>query len=474
MFEGGYRKLFSILSGPLLFVIMIMLPVWNYDIRGAVGLLLWMASWWILRPVHMGVTSFLPLPIIAIFNFVPLEEVLPSYANNIVILLLGASILTVSWRRWGLDKRLALLFLNKGGKNVKSQVFFWFALSILMSMILPNTVVAATLFPIAIAMLGFLDIKDDILTTSEFATGILLAIAWGTSVGGIGTPLGGAMNLLTMKLVEDTVTGSEFMFWVWVSRMLPIMLVVSIAILIYLLSFPFEIKRVEKGTKYIKQSYQEIGPITHQEKLCLILFCGTIVLTFLRPFYVDLFPSLHPAFIFILAGIVSFAIPVKGDMLLTWNYAQPRIMWGLIYLFAGGIALGRVIDLSGAGLLFGNVMSQYVTNLPLGLIVFGVIAILLTNVTSNTASCAIIIPIVISTSQNLGINPIPFVYAAAAAANAGFILPSSSGGPALAAGHGVNVKLMATRGVLAMTITLITIFIISYFISLYWPDFWRA
>lgn len=472
MMHNKQLHLISLLSGPILFATMLLLPLWTFEIRGALGLLLWMAAWWILRPVHMGVTAFLPLPILALFNIAPMEQILPSYADNIVILLLGASILTVTWMRWGLDKRLALLFLFRGGVNVKSQIFFWFVLSIMMSAVLPNTVVAATLIPIAVAMLGYLNISGAKIETSEFATGILLAIAWGTSVGGIGTPLGGAMNLLTMRLVEETVSGHEFMFWVWVTRMFPLMLLSSAVLLTYLLSFPFEINKVDKGAAYIKQSYLELGPITKEEKVCLYLFSITVVFTFLRPFYISILPLLHPAYIFLLAGIICFAITVRGKPLLTWQYAQPKIMWGLIYLFAGGIALGKIIDLSGAGLLFGNYMSIYVTSQLLGLAVFGSVAILLTNITSNTAACAIVIPIVISTSQSLGVNPIPFIYIAAAAANAGFILPSSSGGPALAAGYGVNVKKMALRGILAMLMTLIILCIAGYFISSIWERFW--
>jgi len=465
-----------ITSGPALFILALIVPVAQYQARGAIGLLLWMAAWWITRPVHLGVTSFLPLPVLAIFNFVPVEQVLPSYANIIVILLLGANMMTVAWTKWGVDKRVALLALSRVGTGVKKQIMVWFTLSVLMSAVLPNTVVAATLIPIAVAMLAYLGIVEDGLSRSEFATGVLLSIAWGSSVGGFGSPLGGAMNLITMRFVEQMVTGREFMFWVWVSRLFPLVIATSVVVLSCLLLFPYEVKQVEGSIEFFKERFKEMGPLGRGEKWSLALFAGAAGLAFLRPIYASLLPSLHPAYVFLTAGILTFVIPVERDVTVsTWEYTQPRLMWGLIYLFAGGTALGRVVELSGAGSLIAEVLSPLATMGHLvALTVFATIAIVLTNISSNTATCAITIPIVINTMQGLGVNPIPFVYVTAAAANAGFVLPSSSGGPALAAGYGVDVGKMVSRGTLALVLTLVALVVCGYALSLAWVGFWQA
>lgn len=466
----------SISIGPALFAFTVALPMGEYSARGAIGLLLWMATWWIMRPVHLGVTSLLPLPVLAVFRFVPVGDILPAYSNIIVILLLGANLITVAWARWGVDRRVALFALLRLGSGAKRQVMVWFVLSVGLSTLLPNTIVAATLIPIAISMLVFLGIKGEAVGKSEFATGILLAVAWGTSVGGFGSPLGGSMNLVTIRFIEEMVTGQEFLFLTWIGRLMPLVIITSIPVLMYLLSFDYEFKEVEGARQFVQEQYNELGTFSQEERWCLGLMAGAAALAFLRPVYAGLLPDFHPAYAFLMAGILTFIVPARGgETLSTWEYARPRLMWGLFYLFAGGIALGRVIDLSGAGALIAEALSPFATmGTVVALLTFSGAAILLTNISSNTATVAIVAPIVITTMQGVGANPIPFLYVATAAANAGYVLPSSSGGPALAAGHGVNVGRMVSRGMIAVGLSLVALVSMGYLLMAVWPGFWEA
>src|SRR5256885_4833785 len=189
-----------IVAAPLAFLIMLILPVssMTYPIRCSLGLLVWTAWWWIARPVNLAVTGLLPLAVTAAFNFVPISDVLPAYADEVIILLMAANILTAVWQKWGLDRRIALASLLGVGTSTRRQILAWYSICVVLSAFLPRTIVAATMVPIVIAMLRYIGIDD--LWNSKFGTALLLAIAWGAGVGGFLTPLGGAPNLLAMKL----------------------------------------------------------------------------------------------------------------------------------------------------------------------------------------------------------------------------------------------------------------------------------
>src|SRR6056297_334972 len=150
-------------SGPLMFfLIVFILPIGSFSFaaKGAIATIIWMALWWIFRPVHIGITGLLPIIVTSLFNFVPVEEILSSYASPIIILLLGANMITVSWERWGLDKRIALRALCFIGGDIKQQLVVWFTMSIVLTIFLPNTVVAAVLAPIAVSMFKYFGLEN--------------------------------------------------------------------------------------------------------------------------------------------------------------------------------------------------------------------------------------------------------------------------------------------------------------------------
>src|SRR6185295_1988997 len=133
-----------LLGGPLAFLLLILIPAsMPYPVRGSLGLLVWMSWWWIFEPVNLAVTGFLPLVVLAVFDFLPVARILPSYSEELIILLLGANILSTLWTRWGLDRRVALFCLIRVGNNTRRQIVVWFGIATLLSAVLPNTVVAA-------------------------------------------------------------------------------------------------------------------------------------------------------------------------------------------------------------------------------------------------------------------------------------------------------------------------------------------
>ena len=189
---GKTKNLLHILAGIILFIILLCLPdsLFVWEARVALATVSLMIYWWITRPVHIAVTALLPIAINAIFNMAPMDGVLADYFSAVVVLLIGAGVILACWSSSGLDKRIALLGLRLIGTSLKLQLVVWFLLATLMSAFLPNAVVAATLCPIAVAMLRFTH-ADGTGHESTPLYLIMLAIVWGAGLGGSARPLAG-------------------------------------------------------------------------------------------------------------------------------------------------------------------------------------------------------------------------------------------------------------------------------------------
>ncbi len=212
-----------------------------------------------------------------------------------------------------------------------------------------------------------------------------------------------------------------------------------------------------------------------QEKWALFLFSAAAILAFTRPLYSDLVPAFTPAFAFLTFAILCYVVRSRGENLMTWEYAQGKMMWGLFYLFAGGTALGRILSETGTAAYIADMLVPYASDGGLlAVTVFATLTILMTQITSNTAAIAVTVPITISTFQSLDINPLPFVYIVAAVGNCGFMLPTSAGGPAVAAGYGINLKTMLIKGFWATLLALTVVVLVGYLLALYWPAFSTA
>lgn len=472
----GSRTTLHLILGPALFAAVVLLGsgVMEYPVRCALGLLLWMAWWWVTEPVDLAVTGFLPLGVAALFDFVPMPRVLAAYAQDLIILLLGANLLTTTWARWGIDKRIALASLVVMGTNTQRQIMTWFVLAMVLSAFLPNTIVAASMCPIVLAMLKFIGVQD--LKTSVLGTALMVAIAWGTSVGGFATPLGGAPNLLTVGFIQDSITNREFLFVTWATRFLPMTIALVIVSTVYMrFAFRPEMTEIEGSRTFFLDRIRALGRMSAQEAWGLSLFLAATTLAFGRPLYASLLPALAPAYAFLVCGLLCFVIRRDGEPLITWKYAQANMMWGLFYLFAGGTALGEVLSESGAARFVADALAPYASGGGFAAVaLFSVLTIGVTQITNNTAAVAIVVPIVIGTFQGLGINPIPFVYIVTALGNCGFALPSSAGGPAVAAGYGINLRTMLWKGLGLAALALVTILTIGYLCTVYWEGFGYA
>lgn len=466
------KRLTCILIGPLLFLACwLFLPASVFETasaRAAVGTVAWMAFWWITGPVDFAVTAFLPIAMNALFQMTDMSAVIANYASETILLLLGASILTASWEETGLDSRIAAKFLSMIGSNLRQQIVFWFILCTVLSAILPNAVVCAAITPIAVSMLRYVGEKD--IAKSKKGSLLLLTIAYATGVGGLASPLGGAMNLVTVDYLEQ-LTGQEYMYVSWVIRFLPITVVLVISNILMLMIGTKKTDELGGSKEFFATQYKSLPPMTAEEKWSLGLFLLATGLAFSRQFYQEYLPGLKPAYVFIICAILAFFVMRKdGNRLMKWKNTQKLIGWELIYVFAGGLAAGTLINKSGAADAIAKLVSG--SNLDGGFITVLVIVtltVLMSDVTSNTATAAVAMPIVIGIAQGIGKNPIPYVYIASIGVNLSYMLPTSI--RAIPVGYGLEPKYMLKKGIPITIVVILLMSLMGWLMMTYWPAF---
>lgn len=466
------KRIINLLMGPALFLICgFFLPETlfaDFAARAAVGTIAWMAFWWITAPIDYAVTAFLPIAINALIEMTDMSAIISNYASETILLLLGASIITVSWEETGLDKRIAARFLGLIGDNLRYQIMFWFILSALLSSILPNAVVCATMTPIAVAMLTY--IGEGNIGESRIGSKLLLTIAYAAGLGGIATPLGGAMNLVTVDYIQQ-ITGEEYIYMHWVIRFMPIFIVLMILNILFMLRDVKKDESLGGSREFFINEYKRMPPMKLEEKWSLALFVIATLLAFTRQLYQDILPGLKPAYAFIICGIITFLIVDKdGKRVMVWKSAQKKIIWELIYIFAGGLAAGTLISDTGAAQSIGDAVTKLgLTGGLLTVFVIITVTLLMSDITSNTATAAVAIPIVISIVQGIGLNPIPYIYIASIGVNLSYMLPTSI--RAVPVGYGLSPKYMLKEGWKMSLLVIISMTALSYALLEYWPAF---
>lgn len=467
------KKAAKIILGPLVFALMMLIPFGGLETtaRGAIGLLLWMLLWWVMQPVAPAVTALLPILVAQLFKIADTGPVLATYFNATVVLLLSANIITLAWSKWGFDRRIALNIMMRVGNNPRKLIIMWFALSVVLSSCVANAAVAAALFPIVLTTIHAADITDDKISQSNYATMALLAVAWGSNVG-FGTPLGGAMNLVVVNLIEEY-TGAEMMYIDWIIRVVPLVIFVSVPMIILLLTNKLEVKELPGTREALRAELDAMGKMNRGEKISAILFIGSFVLSLARPLFQNLLPTFTANYIFLLAALLCFVLPGEGSKpILEWGWSMPRIKWGVFLLIAGGTALGNIITSSNVGAMIADVLTPIAGKGPLAaIIIFSILGCFFANIMTITGCIALIGPIVITTMSSLGYNPIPFLLLVYAACNISICLPSSGAGPAMVSGYGANMTKMVKWGLKTVPACLICSIILGYLLYLVWPGF---
>lgn len=446
----------ALFAGPLLALLVSTLLAaggWSAQAQVAAAITTLCAVWWVFEPIPMPVTSLLPLALFPLFGVLTPNEVGQSYGNPMILLLLGGFILSQAMSHSGAHRRVALGMVNLiGGHNPKRLVFGFMLAAAVLSMWISNTATTLMLLPVALAAL-------EGSTDKKLAACLLLSIAYAASVGGIGTPIGTPPNLIFMKVYQET-TGTEPSFLDWMQVGVPVV-ICMLPIIAWVM------------TRKLKSDHVADIPVTGKwqtaERRVLILFACTAVawVTRKEPFggWSQWFglPGANDAAVALIAVILLFLIPDgRGKKLLTWE-AAAKIPWGVLLLFAGGIAIAKAFTATGLSGAIGNGLTG-LTDLPplLVLLIICLSVTFLTEVTSNTATTTLLMPILATAGTVVGVDPAVFMAPAAISASCAFMLPVATAPNAVMYGSGrVPIETMARKGLqlnLAGAVIIATLF----------------
>lgn len=268
------------------------------------------------------------------------------------------------------------------------------------------------------------------------------------------------MNLTVINYI-NTLMGKEMMYITWVIKFLPVMLIIAVSNIIFLRLCCKKDDALEGSKQFFIEEYKAMPKMSRVEVTSLIFFLVPTILSFCQPLYKAYLPGLQPAYLFIIFGILSFLIKkADGDRMMTWKTAEKNVVWDMIYIFGGGLAIGAMLTNSGADKVIGGIMES----LGLGggflmILVIVALTVIMSDVTSNTATAGIAIPIVISMAGN-GPDALPYVFAATIGVNLSYMLPTSI--RAISVGYGLEPKFMLKKGVPLTVITIILMAVTAY------------
>ncbi|MCW8876938.1 MAG: SLC13 family permease [Kangiellaceae bacterium] len=414
------------------------------------------AIWWIFEPVPIPITSLIPLAVFPLTGILTPAEVAQSYGHYLILLLLGGFILSQSMSYSGAHRRIALIMVNLfGGSSPRRLVMGFMAAAALLSMWISNTATTLMLLPVALATLE--NSKDKQLTIV-----LLLGIAYAASVGGIGTPIGTPPNALFLSTYQET-TGQSIGFLSWMKWSLPLIIIFIPLMMLWIT------RNIKQDTKIDVPS---TGKWTTIEKRVMWVFGVTALLWITRsePFggWRELtgLTSANDASVAMLACVAMFVIPDgKQGRLLDWKTAN-QIPWGVLLLFAGGICIAKAFGASGLSTLIGNQLAG-VTGLPVFFLIMAVALTVtfMTEMTSNTATTALLMPILASAALSANIDPALLMLPAAMSASCAFMLPVATAPNAIVYGsEQVPIKQMVRNGFALNLLGTLLITTVCYFL----------
>jgi len=469
------KKTAGMILGPTLFLLTLLFfhpPGLSAAGQAVLASTLWVAVWWILEVIPIAVTALLPIVLFPLTGALSLEQTTASFGHRYIFLYIGGFMLAIAIERWGLHRRIALNIINLIGTNIKNIILGFMAATAFLSMWISNTATSVMMLPIGMAIIT--QLKDNPLTVADenklFGKALMLAIAYSASIGGIATLIGTPPNLVLAGIVQD-IYGIEITFLDWIVIGLPVSLVLLIICWKYLteVAFTFQQQSFPGGNAEIEKQLAALGKISYEEKVVLVVFVVTALAWISRSFLLNKFiPELDDTIIAIIAGLLLFLLPAGKDKerkLINWKEAV-KLPWGVLLLFGGGLALAEAFKSSGLATWLGGQMTLLQGVSLIVLLVILVAAVnFLTEITSNLATTAMMLPILAPLAVIINVHPFTLMVGATLAASCAFMLPVATPPNAVVFGSGyLKIPDMVRAGIWMNVISIIVICIIVYFL----------
>jgi len=413
--------------------------------------------WWVFEAIAIPATSMIPFAVFPLVGVMDHKRVAACYGHHVILLVIGGLILSTAMEKSGAHRRVALGIVRAvGGGSGRRLVLGLILAAALMSMWMSNTATTLILLPVALAVLEQAQDKR------RLAVPLFLGVAYGATVGGIGTPVGCATNLMFMAVYKEA-TGIELSFTGWMRLGLPVVAVMLPIVWVWL-------TRSLGRRKILPPS--RLGPWRPEERRVLTVFALTALAwtTRVEPYggwsrLLDA-PEVGDGTVALLAAVVMFVLPDgRGGRLLDWQIAA-KIPWGVLLLLGGGIAIARAFEVSGLSQALGSVLAQ-LGSLPVVLMIAAIClsVTFMTEVTSNTATTALLMPILAAAGTAAGIDPALLMGPAVISASCAFMLPVATSPNAIVFSTGyVSVREMAREGLVLNLIGVPVITAVCYFV----------
>tara|TARA_B100001142_G_scaffold31545_1_gene27957 strand:+ start:183 stop:1619 length:1437 start_codon:yes stop_codon:yes gene_type:complete len=473
------KKNIGLVLGPLVYFIIKLFYNPNELSEEGLAILastLWVAIWWVTEAVPIYVTALIPIILFPLSGGLELKQTTSAYGHKFVFLFVGGFILAIAIEKWRLHKRIALNIINIVGTKKSNIILGFMIATAFLSMWISNTATAVMIMPVGLAIISQLKDNPNTLENENtiFGKTLMLAIAYSASIGGMATLIGTPPNLVLAGVIK-TSYDIEINFLQWMSFGLPISLLLLFICWKYLTSIAYKFKdeNFKSGLEEINDQIKNLGKFSYEEKSVLIVFIATALAWITQSFIIKKYiPEIDDTIIAIIAAVVLFILPDKsGDnKLLSWSDAV-KLPWGILLLFGGGMALAKGFDSSGLAVWIGNQMNFF-SDIPLIILLLVLIAMVnfLTEITSNLATTAMLLPVLVALANTIDINAYYLLVGATVAASCAFMLPVATPPNAVVFGSKIlNIDDMIKKG---FWMNIISIFILTA--AVYWllPLIW--
>ena len=429
--------------------------------RATLGMMVWMATWWITEAVDIEVTALLPIAAFPLLGITPLNKVLPPYAADVIFLFMGGFIIGLAIERWGLDRRIAFFTLRLVGARPGAIVGGFMAVTAFLSMWVSNTACAAMMTPIALSVIDLVlrsrtgsglqesgGIPQDRVPERNFATGLLLCVAYSASIGGIATIIGSPPNGIAVRYMQQTFQKEvSFFDWILIGGPFTLIFLPIAWLLMTQVLFRADIGEIAGGRKHFDEEYRKLGPLARGEKVVLAVFSLAALLWTCSPFLKSIviagmkpLAGLSDTGIAMLAAMALFLIPAdRANCIraMDWRTAV-KLPWGVLMLFGGGLTLAASIEANGVSDFIGNASRAFAGLQPVVLLLaITTMTVFLSELTSNTAQVATMLPVLAAMAPQLGINPYALVIACTLGASSAYMMPVGTPPNAIVFGTGL-------------------------------------
>ena len=479
--EKSYNRLqlTGLILGPALFILtLLFLEAEGLDGAGVfvVASTLWIATWWITEAIPIPATSLMPLFLFPMGGVMDSGTTTSSYGNDIIFLFLGGFLIALAMERWNLHTRIALSIINAIGTTTATILLGFMIATGLLSMFVSNTAAVMIMIPIGMAIIN----EANALTESGmeadlkmFEKSLVLGIGYAGTIGGLGTLIG-TPPLIIMAGQLKEIFDLDLSFAQWMMFGVPIVIIFLGLAWAYMnyVAFSHDMKQLPGGKRIITSELEKLGKISREEILVLIVFLFAAFMWITRGFIwenLEMTSMLTDGAIAMLAAVILFLLPTKrgSKRILDWSVAR-ELPWGVLLLFGGGLALAAAIVETGVDQWLGELLTE-VEGVHI-VIVIAIVALgilFLTEITSNTATATMIIPVLAGLAIALEVHPLTLMVPAAMAANCAFMLPVGTPPNAIVFGtNKISIQEMAKTG---FALNMVAVVLIVAFVYLLMP-----